>query len=109
MRDERYNTKKFDQISADWQDEAACAGYPSEMFFTSQGTSPSADVTQLCNSCPVKQECLDYAIKTHSYGIWAASTMQDRIKLKRMTQRGRREAIAFHFTKLEKMSAKGAA
>lgn len=45
----------------------------------------------MCLSCPVKQKCLDYAIKHNEpYGIWGGMTVRDRERKKRNDRRRRR-------------------
>lgn len=42
----------------------------------------------ICNTCPVQQECLDYAIEMHEdWGIWGGKTPEERhrIELKVVT------------------------
>ena len=80
----------------DWMTEAACRGLDPETWFPEQGkdsrlrskhprTTMKA-VTRLaqriCEDCPVKRECADYAIDTDSrYGIWGATTAPDRTRI----------------------------
>lgn len=38
-----------------------------------------ATAKRLCKSCPIKADCLEYAIETNQrYGIWAGTTATDR-------------------------------
>jgi len=38
---------------------------------------------QFCHSCPLEQECLDYALRYESYGIWGGMTERERVKERR--------------------------
>lgn len=52
--------------SPDWIDEAACGDLEIgqvELFFVEAGRVLSKEAAALCTSCPVRQECLDYAIE----------------------------------------------
>lgn len=68
-----------------WRDSAACLGYP-EPFFPSVGGS--ADLARsICETCPVREECLDYALRTPSVtrsGIWAGYTERELRELRRL-------------------------
>ena len=37
---------------------------------------------EVCNDCPVKAMCLDYALSAHMIGIWGGTTTEDRQKLR---------------------------
>lgn len=46
-----------------WMDEAACIGM--------EKTFDNKDILEACSVCPVKEECLDYAIKNNvSTGVF---------------------------------------
>jgi WhiB family redox-sensing transcriptional regulator len=67
-----------------WQDEALCAEIDPEIFFPEKGGS-SWQAKRVCRSCPVRAECLDYAL-THEdagrYGIWGGYSEHERRRLK---------------------------
>lgn len=62
-----------------WQELAACADeeVDPEIFFPVSQWGPS-DWTapkSVCGDCPVKLECLEYAVKSHEpYGMWGGAT-----------------------------------
>lgn len=76
--------------SLSWQDRAACAGQPSEVFFPQSGNSAGdhvAEAKAICATCPVRAACLDYALAleattgttwTGRYGVWGGLTAQER-------------------------------
>lgn len=45
-----------------WRDDALCLGWPTDVFF---GTSRAEinGAMQVCSYCPVRQQCLDYALE----------------------------------------------
>jgi len=58
-----------------WQDDAACGGVPLEEFFPPPGpVPPTRDGRRWCRRCPVRQQCLDYAMQVElqdrRYGLW---------------------------------------
>lgn len=70
-----------------WREQHACAGVPLEMFFpVVKGISRKT--IEICNSCPVKTECLNYAISNGiEYGIWGGMTERERAPLMRTHQK----------------------
>ena len=40
-------------------------------------------VKEICNNCPLKFECLLYAIQTGQHGIWGGTTERERKELRR--------------------------
>lgn len=66
----------------EWRDDANCRDTDSEAFFP-EGTGSTADrmVFEICERCPVRRECLDYAIEHHERdGVWGGMTPNDRRK-----------------------------
>lgn len=61
-----------------WADQAACRGTDPDVFFPERGDRgqrPAAEARRLCASCPVRVECLDYAIQAKErWGIWGGLT-----------------------------------
>lgn len=37
----------------------------------------------ICRACPVKTECLEYALATHEYGVWAGTTQRERALIRK--------------------------
>jgi WhiB family redox-sensing transcriptional regulator len=77
------------KASLDWQRYGKCVGAPSEWFFPERldkqtDSEKSIHVAKcissakaLCAQCPVKSECLDFALKTMdlgNYGVWGGTT-----------------------------------
>jgi WhiB family transcriptional regulator, redox-sensing transcriptional regulator len=54
----------------DWRDQAACSGMDVDLFYPERGaTAPEAK--RICRWCPVRIECLNYALRTDErYGVW---------------------------------------
>lgn len=80
-----------------WTDRAACRapGVDPELFFPPTDTPPAAQLSaarQICGSCPVRAECLRWALRTgEPAGIWAGTTPAER-RLLRQTGRSQRPA-----------------
>ena len=82
----------------EWQEDAACREFDNVLFFGAEdGESElerqtrEAHAKTICNSCPVKQPCLEFAMETNQkYGIWGGLTAKERASLKRRRARARR-------------------
>lgn len=77
------------QVPADarwnWQEEAACQGIDSSIFFHPQNERGSAPFKRdrtakmVCAQCPVRLECADYHIRAREpYSVWGGLTERDR-------------------------------
>ena len=82
-----------------WQDFAACSGEDLVLFFGPHGERPpERDVRErkakeICAQCPVRSECLSYALsKPERYGFWAGLGEDERDSERR--RRMRRAATA---------------
>jgi WhiB family transcriptional regulator, redox-sensing transcriptional regulator len=64
-----------------WQAEAACRGAGTVDYFPSRGESTAA-AKAVCAGCPVRTECLDYALDTPADarlpGIWGGTSERER-------------------------------
>ena len=66
----------------DWVNQAACAGLDPDLFHPTRGEPTDAAKT-ICEACPVRAECLDYALRTNQqFGIWGGLTEQARGRLR---------------------------
>lgn len=62
-----------------WQDFALCAQTGPELFFPEKGT-PAAPAKAICRACPVREDCLRYALAgpVAEWGIWGGFTERAR-------------------------------
>ncbi|WP_144971982.1 WhiB family transcriptional regulator [Mycobacteroides abscessus] len=65
-----------------WQDQAACRGLPTEWWFPESGPSQNCNRAKaICHNCPVKIQCLEYALEVHDqHGIYGELSLKDRRK-----------------------------
>ena len=65
-----------------FSDTPACVGIDTELFFTEErGNYPHFDyIKKVCNTCPVRVECFDYAIENLVHGLWAGTSKEERDK-----------------------------
>jgi len=69
----------------EWQFEGACNGEETNEFFLEDDMRGAKKINRqvsaiaICNTCPVKQQCLDHALKVpEMYGIWGGMTEEQR-------------------------------
>lgn len=70
----------------DFTTEANCIGIDVDMFFTEEGSSTFKEESFLkrtCAACPVKSECLDYALNHAVLGWWGGTSEGQRKRLRR--------------------------
>jgi WhiB family transcriptional regulator, redox-sensing transcriptional regulator len=66
-----------------WQERALCAQTDPEAFFPEKGGS-TREAKQVCLSCDVRGECLDYALANDErFGIWGGMSERERRRHKK--------------------------
>jgi WhiB family redox-sensing transcriptional regulator len=71
-----------------WMDAALCAGVDGDLFFPTRGED-SWQAKQICRRCPVRFECLEYALAHgERYGIWGGLTERERRQIRRIRRQG---------------------
>ncbi len=63
----------LERLRPPWMAKAACRGVASSVFFPERGESPER-ARELCEGCPARQACLDYAVADPDLGGWWAGT-----------------------------------
>lgn len=67
----------------DWKADAACRDLDTDIFFPDSDTS-AAPALEVCASCPVREACLDFALRTRQDdGVWGGHTETERRRLRR--------------------------
>jgi WhiB family redox-sensing transcriptional regulator len=66
-----------------WRSAAACRSADPELFFPISDSGKSlkqiAKAKAICAGCPVRRECLTFALRTQQvYGIWGGTTEKER-------------------------------
>jgi WhiB family redox-sensing transcriptional regulator len=70
-------------------DRAQCRGEDPVVFFPNLGMT-TAKARAICSICPVRQECLSYALADDELGgVWAGTTEQERRGMRFSVQRRR--------------------
>ncbi|MEU5598505.1 WhiB family transcriptional regulator [Streptomyces sp. NPDC020298] len=78
-----------------WRDHAACRHEDPDLFFPVGTTGPAVwqerQAKAVCERCPVRDQCLDWAMDTgQTLGIWGGTTESERRALRRRASSRRR-------------------
>lgn len=72
----------------EWQYEGACRDTDPELFFLDPSMrglnkrTRELNAVKICNTCPVKQACLDHALSVPEiFGVWGGMTEEQRHEL----------------------------
>ena len=71
-----------------WRQDAACRDLDPNLFFPVGVTGPAVDqiatAKEICSGCPVRAECLDFAITSNQeFGVWGGTSEDERRVLRR--------------------------
>lgn len=78
-----------------WQDQANCLGADPDLFFPEGPEVNIKEAKELCYSCEVKYECLEYALQHgEKFGIWGGMSERERRRHVRRQRALARQAIA---------------
>lgn len=64
-----------------WMEQALCAQVDSEIFFVERG-GDSRPAVNICRTCPVAAEYLEWALTHDEMGVWGGTTDHQRRTLK---------------------------
>lgn len=68
----------------DWRKQAACRDMDTNLFFPERAQLVPKEVKAICASCPVQQDCLDYAIRMSIlFGFWGGKNVRQRRRIKK--------------------------
>jgi WhiB family redox-sensing transcriptional regulator len=71
-------------VAEPWRDDALCAQVDPDLWFPEKGGS-TGQAKQLCQVCPVIDDCLSYALTQSSsddWGVWGGTTEHERRQLR---------------------------
>lgn len=69
------------EANTQWMADGLCADRPPSLFFPSDGVG--VDVARkVCADCPVKAQCLEYAIENRiDHGVWGGTSERERRRI----------------------------
>jgi WhiB family redox-sensing transcriptional regulator len=78
----------MDTETSDWQSRAACRDEDPELFFPVSDVGPgarqAAQAKAVCARCPVRSDCLSYALDNGlDHGVFGGTTERERRELTR--------------------------
>lgn len=86
----------MNDLDTDWRAKGACLSADPDLFFPiATGALATKQITlarQVCDRCPVRKECFDFAMSSgETHGVWGGTTPEERIRVRRArAQRQRR-------------------
>ena len=82
-------------MDADWMAEGKCRSMDPDIFFPSDGIGVQA-AQRICAECPVKAECLEYALDVRvDHGVWGGTSERERRRILRARRMSRRPRPAY--------------
>lgn len=87
----------FSFLTPEWMTRGLCRGAHTEDFYPTRGKWSAANyaAADLCKRCPVRDECLQYALDHDEIGIWGATSGKQRRRIKREQERSHRASVIF--------------
>ena len=75
-------------VTTDWRTLSECRDSDPNLFFPVGSTGPAVEqiaaAKQICASCPVSEECLQYALETNQEaGVWGGYAEDERRRLRK--------------------------
>jgi WhiB family redox-sensing transcriptional regulator len=73
-----------------WRERAACLDMPANLFYAGPHENDvAANAREVCASCPVAGECLEFAlVHDERFGIWGGTSERERRRLRRLRRSG---------------------
>jgi WhiB family redox-sensing transcriptional regulator len=77
----------------DWVVDAPCSNTDPEVFFPDRGDplGKIARARAVCDGCEIREQCLEYALSADpvdDWGIWAGTTKDERVAIRKERARG---------------------
>lgn len=83
---------------ADWRSAGACQQEDPDIFFPMSkgpGLVQLQRAKAVCAGCPVRAECLEFAVRTvQDHGVWGGTSEDERRALRRARRRHERRSLA---------------
>ena len=74
-----------------WRAQAVCRGVSPELFYGERGSNDWKHAKAVCQTCPVREPCLDHAIRAgERLGVWGGLSEKERQPLRAAWRRERK-------------------
>lgn len=83
----------LDLDGAEWMTRGLCAQVGGDEWFPDKGGNTLA-AKAVCRRCPVMEQCLQYAVERFEWGIWGATSDEERQAIRRQRRRADRGQVA---------------
>lgn len=78
-------------MNTDWMATGRCRDMDPAVFFPSDGVGVQV-AQRICNECPVKSPCLEYALSNRvDHGVWGGASERERRRMLRQRRLARAE------------------
>lgn len=67
----------METYDAPWRKRARCLEMDPQVFFPSDSDGVLM-AKKICERCPVKRQCLEYAFENGLYGVWGGTSERER-------------------------------
>ena len=80
---------KEQSMNTNWRKLSACEGLDPDIFYpASEDDAASAPAKAVCETCPVKQPCLEHALENREReGVWGGMTERERRRMIRQRRK----------------------
>jgi WhiB family transcriptional regulator, redox-sensing transcriptional regulator len=83
-------------VATGWREKAACQAATAELFFPIGRTGDAVEqidaAKSVCQSCPVRVDCLRFALETNQEaGVWGGTSEDERARVRRAWLARRRQ------------------
>lgn len=76
-----------------WMDLGSCVGEDQDLWFPTE-KSNAKTAKQICAACPVRLECLEYAVSANErYGVWGGLSYKERQAIRSYRRRAELAAV----------------
>jgi WhiB family redox-sensing transcriptional regulator len=77
-----------------WMQRGNCREHPPATFFPSDGVGVDR-ARRICESCPVREPCLEYALAQHiDHGVWGGTSERERRRILRRRRSGQLTGVS---------------
>ena len=74
-------------MNLSWRQRAACRGVEPDVFYP-VSDEEAEEAKAICEECPVRQPCLEYAISNREKdGVWGGATERERRRIIRQRRK----------------------